>query len=644
MSVPLATGESAAPPGGAIPPAKGGGPPKQPPPPKRPANMKRAVVIGAAVGGIAAIIIIALLVNFARNRNSGTVEVAITTTPIGASVRVNGEEVCVSDCTAELAPGTYQLTAFLDGYEPSTAEVTIDKRQEASVNLALLPQPQTVRILADLAEGTVTFDDQPAGALQDGQFLLENVMPGAHTVRVAGGNSEATFSFDLAVAQLPVVSGQVDTRNLLAILVSSFADRARVVTSSGPMKLVVNGQPASDAGPEGVDLVDFQPGASEMVLGEGNQERTLNESFGPAPTLTAFLKTDQDIGTLIVATNQNDVRVFLNNREYPRRTQRGQLRVQTLGRQVVRVAKDGFEEVPPQIVTVTKGSESRVTFNLKALPEFSSLVITGGTPGAEIAIDGDVVGTISPNGGFRHSSVEPGDRSIEIRRPQYETKSFKRTFERGQTVTLSGADPVLVAVRVPAPPPDPAPAPPRPPPAPPKVVQPPKPRVSTMTAFDNLSAWRQEDGIWRHRGEAKLTYSILPTDGVFQFTIHLLRGGNRLLFRGGRVRWFLDYQDDRNYALFEMDDETFWAKDVVDGKETERAKVKHNVDSDVKAWAIQIDVNPTRVIHRIMRDGQWVALDTWTDAARNFTDGKFGILVNGNDEVGLSDFRFTARQ
>ena len=44
-----------------------------------------------------------------------------------------------------------------------------------------------------------------------------------------------------------------------------------------------------------------------------------------------FLKTDRNVGTLIVSTGENNARVFLNNKEYPRRTQNGQLRIQTIG-------------------------------------------------------------------------------------------------------------------------------------------------------------------------------------------------------------------------------------------------------------------------------------------------------------------------
>ena len=50
---------------------------------------------------------------------AAAVQVEIATTPPGASVRVNGEAQCTSNCSVALAPGNYQITAFLDGYEPA---------------------------------------------------------------------------------------------------------------------------------------------------------------------------------------------------------------------------------------------------------------------------------------------------------------------------------------------------------------------------------------------------------------------------------------------------------------------------------------------------------------------------------------------
>ena len=59
--------------------------------------------------------------------------------------------------------------------------------------------------------------------------------------------------------------------------------------------------------------------------------------------------------------------------------------------------------------------------------------------------------------------------------------------------------------------------------------------------------------------------------------------------------------------------------------------------------AIQVDVSADKLIHRVKNGNDWNVIDSWTEPGRNFTEGKFGFLVQGNDEIGVSDFKFTPR-
>jgi len=616
-------------------------PEEQPAPPTM--EWKRALWTGVAVGVALSLVLIVVLVNLARRRNvslsdltAADVEVQIATTPPGASIRVNGEDKCTSDCKFTLPPGTYQITAFLEGYEPAASGVSLVLGKPEKLNLPLEARSQTVRILSDLAQGKVVFDGQPPVDLQDGQYVFEKVPPGNHSVSVIAPNADASFSFDLAAAKLPGVSGTVSARNVMAMLVSSFAGHARLVTSSGPWKLAVNGQAEGNAGPAGVDLSNFQAGLNEVAISQGNDQRSFKEDFGPGPALTAILKTDRNVGTLIVSTGENNARVFLNNKEYPRRTQGGQVRIQTIGPVEVRVAKNGFENSPTQTAEVKKGGEVRLEFKMKPLAEVGALQIEGATPGAEVVIDQRSAGTVGDDGKFYDAAVAPGVHVIVLRRDRFTPKQFSRSFAAGQTVTIGGSDVALIAERAPAPPPPPPAPEPRPEPVAPK---PPPPKIASMEGFESQDGWMpQDNGVWRHRGGGFLTYK-LPSSGVFTFAVYLVKGGN--LFRGGRVRWVADYTDSKNYVLSELDDNSLTIRDVVNGKSSDHAKVRHNVESKDKEWAIQIEISPDHLIQRIQKDQQWITLDNWSKPEHKFADGKFGFLVQGNDEIGVSDFRFT---
>jgi hypothetical protein len=563
------------------------------------------------------------------------IQVAINTNPQGAAIKINGENKCTSNCSVTLDPGSYQITAFLDGYEPAASAVTLTAGTPAPpLNLNLDAQMQSARMLTDLPVGKITLDDQPAADLQDGQFVLENLKPGTHVVKLGSRLGEAQFTVEIADGAAPKITGPVVTKNLFAVMVSSIGTKAHVSTSSGPLKLVANGQPEGDVGPQGLDVKNFQGGVLELQTGEGKEQRTVKENYGPAPTLTAFFKSDQNVGNLTVVTGEEDTRVFVNGKEYPRRTQKGQIRIPTLGQVTVRVLKDGFDPSPQQTAEVKKGGEVRMEFKLKPAVILISLQIRGGTPGAEVLIDQRLSGLIGADGSF-NSSVPAGDHTIDIRHDQYTTKHLQRTFRAGQPMTISGADAVLVAERPAAPPPPAEKVTIGSPAAPKAPVQ--TARAGTMDDWEMPSMWHQEGDTYIHRGAAWIPYK-LPAKGLFTFTVQLQKGGN--VFRAGKIRWAADYVDAKNYALYEIDNKNFWAKVVENGKTFERTKAPHGIDSKDKSFTVQVEVTPDHITQRLQRDGQWVVLDTWTEAGRNFSAGQFGFLVQGNDQIGISDFKF----
>ena len=681
-----------APPPGEIPP------PMPPPPVARPtgdggATWKRALLLGVIAGAVVSILVLVVLVNQARKRNLiANVAVQVTTTPPGAAIQVNGETKCTSNCSLALPPGDYQVTAALDGYQSAASALKVTARQTGSLNLNLQAQAQMVRILTDLPQGQVSLDNQPPADFQDGQFVINNVQPGQHMVKVTSKTGEASFTIDVAEAKLPAITGPVTVRDLIAVLVSSMGGKARVVTN-GPAKLVLNGQAQGDASPAGVDVTGFRQGVNEIAVGEGKDLRTLAESFGLAPAVTAFLKSDVNSGTLIISTAEDNVRVFLNGKEYPRKTQKGQLRIPTLGSVNVRVAKDGFEITGAQTADVKKGSETRLEFKMQPLPQVAILQIREATPGAEVVLDQKSLGAVGDDGSFTANSVPPGEHTIELRKEQFLPKRMQRMFVAGKTVALLGGDAVLAAaigtVRLTRTPADasviyrradetqghelkanqmdlpagnyiftaraagyvdrtervqigagethplelalakvPAAAPP------------PAPKNFGMGDFEDPNAWSKQGDVWTHKGEGVIPYK-LPANGTFTFTVRLLRGGS--LFRGGRIRWALQYMDAKNYDLFELDRKALASKVIEGGKTYDRGKFEHALNDKEMSYTVQLDVSPGQLVHRIQKGENWLVLDTWKEPGRKFTEGKFAFLVQGGDEIGLSDFKFVPR-
>ena len=657
--------------------------------------LKKPLLLGVIGGAVVAALLIGFLVSRSRSGKpaaGAVIPLAVVTVPDGAAIRVNGEQKCISNCSVAVPPGDYQVTAFLDGYEPAAGNVRVSLKQPAELSLTLAPQAQTVRILADAAQGKVSFDDLPAVDLQDSQFVFERVTPGTHRVKVTTKGGEASFTFEVVNAGMPKVTGPIAAKDMTALLVSTVGNKARAATNAAA-KLVANGQPAVDAGPDGVDLNGFHPGVGEFTVTDASGPRTMSETFGPAPALTVFLKSDVGTGTLVVATGEEDTRVFLNGKEYSRKTKKGELRIQTVGSIAVRVAKDGYEVAPPQTAEVKKGAETRLAFKLQPIPQVGSLQIRGATPGAEVLLDQKIVGTAGDDGSLTVSAVAPGEHAIDIRKDQFVARHFQRMFIAGQAVVLAAADVSLNSavgtVRVVRTPADAsvlyrrtdetqmremkgaqvdlAPgtyiftgrangftekaeriqvamgethavelalarvnvAP---------VAAPAK--AGGMIDFEDPNSWAKQGDLWVHKGGGFIPYR-LSANGTFTFTVRLLKGGS--LFRGGRIRWAAQYNDPKNYALFEMDRKSLSSKVMEDGKSFDRGKYDHGLSDKEMAYTIQVDIAPGQIIHRVMNGGQWQVLDTWKEPGRNFSQGKFGFIVQGNDEIGLTDLKFTPR-
>lgn len=669
------------------PPPPSGPPPVSPPP----FNWKRAVAVGGVVGLLIAAGGIFTIRNAQKKAEEqkqvpeGASSIAIKTSPMGASIRVNGEVKCTSNCNIELPTGTYEVLAVMPGYESATSALNVVGGTPGELSLTLQPMPLSVRLFTDLQAGKVTLDGNPLGDLQDGQLVLDRVSPGRHTVKVTSQATEASFDFESQLGQAPVIVGPVTAKNVLAIVVSN-AGKDGKVHSSANVKVQVDGVAAGDAGPSGLALANLAAGDRELAISDGSTDRKLLVSVGAQPTLTAYLKLDVNLGSLYVSAGDlDDATVFLNNTELKRKTKGGQLRLLGLPvrQYMVRVVKDGYVAEPAKPVTVTKGQETRVEFALKAVPKLATLRISGATPGTAVLLDGQGLGIIAADGTYSSTTIAPGEHTVEFRRESFAPKRNPRQFRAGETVELTGADVTLVAaassVRVNV----------KPATAQifyrksdesqlrqangntinvgagtwvvvakaanfvdgtttvqvasgenksveitlkeaPKVIT---KKLGTMLEWEQPGEWVQQEGWTVHKGGNYVLYGITPPNGTFTFNIALLKGR--------RLQWVADYKDSKNHVLYQLDRKNFFRRDVVNGRSSEY-KVGHDLEKQ-ESYTIQIDISPGAVKHSLHNGSKWIEMDTFASPGRNLTDGKFGLYIPGSDVFGLSNFRFNPR-
>jgi serine/threonine protein kinase len=655
--------------------------------PKRAARRApAAVLVGAAAAVLLLVLAAAFLISRKGSQPATAVPVEVRTTPSGAVIRVNGKIRGTSNFKLEIEPGTYQIEATLDGYGPASTSVTVGPQSTVPVQLTLDPLPQAVRIITDLSDGQAALDDQPPQSLQEGQIVFDGVPPGRHTIKLSARGGEAAFTFELANGAAPRISGPPTVKNFSAVLVAGLGMRARLYSTMLPAKAELDGAPAGEIGAEGLELDKLPQGPHELSLSDGKTQLKKIVETGPAPAITAFIQSDQNIGTLVIMAGQDGADVYIDGRKYRRQTSRGgQLRItREPGQHRIRVAKQGFQDAAEQVAEIRKGEETQVAFTLVPIPTTGKLALEGAAAGAQVLLDQAVIGAVSADGSFEYGGIAPGEHTVELRNGRMRSKLVRKNFSAGQEVRLAAADlamhsnsgtlrvttsPATAQVTVARNGGQPQPilggsieldegsyivtarA---------QGYVPRTERVQVnggqtasleltlarervakpshgMEDWENPKAWTADGEWFVHKGEGFILYKPMPV-GSYAFNIIMTRGKN--------IEWLVGYKDERNYTMFRLDKENFRRILCVNGKKTEAVKKPHGLNmKDYLMASVQIELTPNAVVQRIQKNGQWVVLDNWAIPDQQAAEGRFGISVpGGRDEVRISGFGFYPKE
>jgi hypothetical protein len=467
-----------------------------------------------------------------------------------------------------------------------------------------------------------------------------------------------------------VVKGPIAAKGVLAVVVSNLGGRLQVYASDPAAKLSVDGQAPIDIGQDGAHLTQVTAGSHQLALTQGGNQYQLDVVAGPTPSLTAFLESGQNIGALVVVTGEDKARVFLNGQPQNDTTQGGQLRISNLEPKeyVVKVSKNGFQDLPEQKIRIRKGEQRTLTFNLKPVQHLGSLSIQGALPGAQVLIDQASAGTVQSDGSFTVANISPGDHVVELHRDGFKAKRIQKRFAAGGNVALTTAETALEAatgeVKITFTPADATVNLTKAGAAPIKVTSgaaldlPPGTytlsartadnltRTSTvevvagqskvldlplgpsgMLLWDDPAGWKQDKGAYVRKGGDFVLYSASPSSGTFVFSA--------MLQKGHRLQWVLNYIDAQNYILFQMDENSLYRTVFRNGQKTDESKTPYKTDKK-SFHTFQIHVSPTEIVHQLKSGDSWVALDKWSGA--NLSAGKFGFYIPGSDQVALSSF------
>ena len=240
------------------------------------------------------------------------------------------------------------------------------------------------------------------------------------------------------------------------------------------------------------------------------------------------------------------------------------------------------------------GAAPMLTAFLKSDVTAGTLIVVANEEDAKVFVNGDEYKRKLQKGQLRIQTL--GQVRVSVAKDGYQAVEPQTVqVKKGQEVRIEFAlkeipkaqpKPVEVAKAAPAPAAQPAPEVPKPvvvePKQEPVLKEAPKPVAPRTNGIaDFADAWKADDGGWSRKGGGFVKFNPTP-DGTFTFSVKLVKGGN--IFRGGRVRWFLNYVDDKNYSLYETDGKTFWANVIMKGVKYERTKVPVNISDKAKAY------------------------------------------------------------
>ena len=153
-------------------------------------------------------------------------------------------------------------------------------------------------------------------------------------------------------------------------------------------------------------------------------------------SFSASAAATNNLGALVVKAGQPGVDISINNRVYGRTNAKGELTVPLLesGNYFLGVQKPGFQSLTQQI-TIEPQKQTQLSVQLvQPVIAGSSGVIEGAPPGAEVRLDGKLLGTTAADGTFVLTPI-PGEHTVQVAKEGFLPQETKELFAPGKKLT-----------------------------------------------------------------------------------------------------------------------------------------------------------------------------------------------------------------
>ena len=548
--------------------------------------------------------------------------------------------------------------------------------------------PLLVRV--DSPDDTVSVNGKADEPLLSNSLDLNSLPAGKQQLTIsAADGSKALFDFDTSNPKV-LLAPKVTGRGLLAISAHANADTIALLSSSPSLAASIDQSGYRRIRP-GVRFPLHGSAPHGVTFAYGAENWSMPLAGNPSESYFAMVHALSG-GSVLINAGVEDADIYIDGVKLRRKTRNGFLRVGNLPPHTysLKVAKDGFEDRSGSF-TVTRGKEVAVNLPLtQKAPAAGSLQISGGTPGAQVSVDGQQVGELDSTGGLGPVKIDPGKHQIAFSKAKFTAKSQAYTVTAGEKLQISenvaklerSAEPVAT-VRL--------------------EVSPSHAAISVkssagallhaqpgqtlslapgtyevsvsapgfvsrnlplelssgetkdlpikllssddkhgnssdiLAGWEDVGGWTRENGVAVRRGGGMAFYGRTNLTGTIHFDAELRKGK--------RLQWFVHFKGPENYCHFEADKQHLYRTAIVNGRAVDAVKKAYE-SGNGRDFAVDIIIRKGTIIHRI--NGQIV--DTWNDVQVDFADGSFGFIVPGrsagfpllgNNEIALRNFSFT---
>jgi serine/threonine-protein kinase len=625
---------------------------------------------------------LAVLVSSLQNRTSKKpaasgqvappIAVQIQATPQDATVSLNGES---RSGTIELVSDrTYDVVVARPGYRTLRQQTL---RPSAQWSFTLEPEPLRLSFSTAEREGNILVDGNPRGVLEGGLLPnLEFPADGAdHALALRNGNREIlSFNFTAKPGEKVRVSALKPNE---VIVVSSLGTEAVVYSGGTPgLRASLPGQEQKPIPADGLNLTAVSATNNELTFSNSDFSKIAVET-GNAPSLYVALNADTNIGYLNIRLNVPSAQVYVDGLEIkPSKPGVWRPIARKPGKYTVLAKARGYEDSEQQVELVKdKPLKLALTLKPEVVVTTATLIIEGGTPGAELLVDGAATKVLD-NSGSAKLEVQSGAHQIAFRKDSFEPSPEREVqFNSGQEVRLGaeaklkefgslrfktapadaqisyrhgdqighlrGSGSVQVpegrySITVEAPGYNPQtkndvavlPG---------QAVQveftliaatggsakksaTPPPAVESP--FERPDQMEKVGGWWRWKGATVPEYIFLKPAASRQFELTFSDPGKNLFGKQKRVEWVIDYVSAQQRIGYDFDGKKLTRRAIL-GDKPDNASVTCKPDGEVFQFMISVETN--RVV---VQSPSCENADTYDSPKRDLTKGKIGIKPN----------------